>query len=157
MNLSSQIAKHFRGMHFGGNWTDVNLKDTLKNVDYREATTRVGSCNTIAVLVFHINYFISAVLKVLRGGPLDAHDKFSFDLPPINSQNEWEALLEKCWKEAEEFASLVEALPETKLWETFSDPKYGTYYSNLQGIIEHTHYHLGQIVILKKLIGTNAV
>jgi uncharacterized damage-inducible protein DinB len=157
MNLSSQIAKQFRGVHFGGNWTDVNLKETLKNVDYQQATAKVGNCNTIASLVFHINYFISAVLKVLKGGPLDAHDKFSFDLPPIGSQKDWEALLEKTWREAEEFAKEVEHLPEDKLDEVFSDPKYGTYYTNLQGIIEHTHYHLGQIVILKKLTGSSAI
>jgi hypothetical protein len=30
--------------------------------------------------------------------------------------------------------------------------KYGNYYRNLHGIIEHTHYHLGQIVLIKKLL-----
>jgi len=47
---------------------------------------------------------------------------------------------------------LIEQLPETKLGETFSDEKYGTYYRNLHGIIEHNHYHVGQIVIIKKLL-----
>ena len=30
--------------------------------------------------------------------------------------------------------------------------KYGNYFRNLTGIIEHLHYHLGQIVLIKKLI-----
>jgi hypothetical protein len=46
----------------------------------------------------------------------------------------------------------VEQLPSIQLWETFTDEKYGTYYSNLQGIIEHIHYHLGQIVVIKKIL-----
>ena len=152
MNLSAQIAKHFRDIHFGGNWTSVNLKQTLENVDWKQATTKVYSFNTIAVLVFHINYYVSAVTKVLLGGPLDAHDKYSFDLSPIQSQEDWEKLLQKMWTEAENFATLVEQLSENKFGEVFSDEKYGNYYRNLHGIIEHTHYHLGQIILIKKLL-----
>ena len=152
MNLSAQIAKHFKDVHFGGNWTSENLKQTLENIDWKQATTKVHSFNTIAVLVYHINYYVSAVTKVLQGRPLDAHDKNSFDLPPIQSQGDWEKLLSKLWTEAENFAKLVEQLPESNLGEVFSDEKYGSYYRNLQGIIEHTHYHLGQIVLIKKLL-----
>ncbi|HEU5168324.1 MAG TPA: DinB family protein [Chitinophagaceae bacterium] len=152
MNLSAQIATHFRDLHFGGNWTSVNLKQTLADVSWQQATTKIYSLNTIAILVFHINYYVSAVLQVLQGGPLDAHDKYSFDLPPIQSLEDWEKLLSKVWTEAESFANLVEQLPESKLGETFSDEKYGNYYRNLHGIIEHTHYHLGQIVLIKKIL-----
>ena len=152
MTVPAQIAKHFREVYFGGNWTSVNLKDTLKDVSWQEATTKAGSLNTIAALVFHINYYVSAILKVLHGEQLNAHDKYSFDLSPIQSGEDWEKLLNKTWKDAEDFASLVEQLPESKLSETFAQEKYGNYYRNLHGVIEHTHYHLGQIVLIKKLV-----
>ncbi len=152
MNLTAQIAKHFREVHFGGNWTSSNLKDHLADVTWQQATTQVYSINPIATLVYHINYYVSAILKVLRGEPLDAHDKYSFDLPPILSQEDWEKLLDKTWTDAEDFAILVEQLPESKLGETFSDEKYGNYYRNFHGIIDHTHYHLGQIVLIKKIL-----
>jgi hypothetical protein len=152
MNLSAHLAKHCRDVHFGGNWTAVNLKDSLGGLSWQQATKRIGSFNSIAALTFHMNYFVSAVLKVLQGGPLEAHDKFSFNLPQISSQQDWEQLLSKTWADAENFALLVEQLPGQKLWEVFTDEKYGSYYSNIQGIIEHCHYHLGQIVILKKLV-----
>jgi hypothetical protein len=152
MTLSTQIAKHFRDVHFGGNWTSVNLKETLADVTWQQATTKVYTFNTIAILVFHMNYYVSAVLKVLQGGQLDAHDKFSFDLPPISSQQDWESLLNKTWADAENFANLIEQLPETKLQEFLAEEKHGNYYRNLHGIIEHTHYHLGQIVLIKKII-----
>ena len=152
MNLATQIAKHFRDVHFGGNWTSVNLKQTLSDITWQEATTKIHSFNTIALLVFHINYYVSVVLKVLQGEKLNASDKFAFDLAPINSQEDWEILLDKTWKEAELFANLIEQLPESKLNEIFVDEKYGNYYRNLHGIIEHTHYHLGQIVLIKKLV-----
>jgi len=152
MNLATQIAKHLRDVHFGGNWTAVNLKDSLAGVDWQQATTKVHSFNTIAVLVYHMNYYIGVVMKVLQGEPLNASDKYSFDLPPIQSQEDWEKLLDKTWTEAENFALLVEQLPESRLWEDFSENKYGNYYRNLHGIIEHVHYHLGQIVLIKKLL-----
>jgi hypothetical protein len=152
MSLTEQIAKHFREVHFGGNWTSVNLKDSLKDITWQQATTQVYSLNTIAALVYHVNYYVSAVLKVLQGDTLDASDRYSFNLPPIQSQEDWDGLLDKTWTDAENFASMIEQLPESKLWEDFSDNKYGNYFRNFHGIIEHIHYHLGQIVLIKKIL-----
>lgn len=152
MKLTTQIAKQLRAAYFGGNWTSVNFKDTLADVTWQQAAKQVYSFNTIATLLYHTSYYISAVSNVLQGNPLDAHDKYSFDHPPIHSQEDWENLLDKTWRDAENFAGLIEQLPESKLEETFEDEKYGNYYRNLHGIIEHSHYHLGQIVLIKKMI-----
>jgi hypothetical protein len=152
MNQTTQIAKHFRDVHFGGNWTSVNLKETLAGITWQQAITKLDSLNTIAALVFHTNYYVSAVLRVLQGEPLTARDKYSFDLPPIQSEEDWQQLLAKTWKEAEAIAVQIEQLPESKLEDVFEEEKYGTYYRNLHGLLEHTHYHLGQIVLLKKLL-----
>lgn len=156
MNLSQQLSKHFREIFWGGNWTGVNLRDSLEGISWQEAATKVQSLNTIALLVYHINYYISAVTKVLQGEPLHASDKYSFDLSPIQSAEDWQALLNKFWSDAENFTTLVEQFPESKLWEDFSEGKYGNFYRNIQGIIEHTHYHLGQIVLIKKMLRSEA-
>lgn len=152
MNLPQQTAKHFRDVHFAGNWTSVNLKETLADISWQQAVTKIHDLNTIAALVYHINYYVSAVLKVLQGEPLKASDKFSFDLPQIQSEADWENLLNKTWSDAENFTKLLEQLPESRFDEIFTDEKYGNYYRNMHGIIEHTHYHLGQIVIIKKIL-----
>ena len=94
MKLTEQIAKHLREVHFGGNWTASNLKDKLADVTWQQATTPGDSLHAIAALVYHMNYFVSATLKVLHGGPLDAKEKYSFDHPPILSHEDWEKLLE---------------------------------------------------------------
>lgn len=153
MHLTKNMAKHFRDVYFGINWTWSNLKDQLADVSWQQAIAKIEGINTIAVLVYHMNYYVEAALKVLQGKPLDASDKYSFALPPIESQEDWDKLLQKTWTDAELFASLVEQLPEEKLWETFAEEKYGNYYRNIHGIIEHNHYHLGQIVLIKKLLG----
>lgn len=150
--LPQHIAKHFRSVFFGGNWTSSNLKDQLADVSWQQATTQVYDLNTIATLTHHLSYYVTGVLSVLKGGELTIRDKFSFTHVPIKSADDWKEMQAKIWAEVEEFATLVEQLPEETLWDTFTDPKYGNYYSNLHGIIEHAHYHLGQVVLVKKVL-----
>lgn len=152
MNLTANIAKLFRDAYFGGNWTAVNMQTVLKDVTWQQATTQVQDFNTIATLVFHINYYIGVAEKVLKGEPLVGSDKEAFTHPPIESKDDWDNFLNKTWREAEDFAQLIEQLPEDMLWQDFSQNKYGNFYRNIHGIIEHLHYHLGQIVLIKKLI-----
>ncbi len=153
--LSQQIAKHLRDLHFGGNWATSNLKEQLSDVSWEEATTSVHSFNTIATLTYHINYYVSAVLKVLEGETLNAKDAYSFSHPPIESEEDWKQMLEKVWADAEAFANLIKQLPDEQLTAVFEQEKYGNYYRNLAGIIEHSHYHLGQIALIKKLVKMN--
>jgi hypothetical protein len=152
MNLNRQIAKHLRDVHFGGNWTVSNMKEHVAGLTWQQATTKVHTFNTIAALVYHTGYYVTAALNVLEGGPLESKDEYSFDLPPVQSQEDWERLQHSTWTEVEKLAVLIEQLPDDKLMEDFTDPKYGNYYRNFHGIIEHTHYHLGQIVLIKKLV-----
>jgi hypothetical protein len=156
LNLNNAIALQFRSVFFGGNWTSVNMKDTLQDVGWQQATRKQEGMNSIALLVFHTGYYVREVLKVLRGQPLKAHDKYSFDLPPVNSEKEWNELVAETLENALQFADAIEALTEEQLGADFSDPKYGSYYRNLHGIIEHTHYHLGQIALLKKLTAVSS-
>jgi len=152
MQFTQQLAKHFHDLYFGPNWTSSDLKNALSDITWQEATTKVYELNTILALTYHIHYFVRAVTAVLEGKPLDAHDKYSFDHPPIQSEEDWSSFINMLWSEAERFVILIEQLPEHQLETIFSQEKYGSYYRNIQGVIEHSHYHLGQIVIIKKLI-----
>ncbi|MDX1407663.1 MAG: DinB family protein [Saprospiraceae bacterium] len=152
MTPSQHIARHFRGLFFGPNATGVHLQALLADVTWEEATARVGNCNTIALLTYHIHYYVRGVLEVLRGGPLVIRDKYSYDLPPLHAEADWKALRDQVWTDAEAFASEVEQLPEERLWQNMADARYGSWYQNLHGIIEHSHYHMGQIALLKKIL-----
>ena len=152
MKTTLQLAKHIKEFHFGGNWTAVNLKDLIADVSWQQANTSVFKLNSIATLVFHINYYIHGVLAVLEGKPLEIKDAFSFDLPPIHSEEDWEKLKRNTFNDAEKFVELIEKLPHTTLSDNFTDEKYGNYFRNILGIIEHSHYHLGQIALIKKIV-----
>jgi len=48
-------------------------------------------------------------------------------------------------------------MEDATLDSVFVDEKYGTYLRNIEGVIEHCYYHLGQISLIKKLVSENAV
>lgn len=118
MTLPKQMAQQLRQVHLGGNWTGSHLKDKLTDVSWQQATFQVDSFHPIATLVSHMNYYVVAVLKVLQGGPLDAHDQFIFHHPPVTSQDDWEGLVENTLRNAKAVAVLIEPLAETQLAET---------------------------------------
>jgi hypothetical protein len=53
---------------------------------------------------------------------------------------------------AERFITLVRTMDDSKFDQPFIDEKYGTVLRNIEGVIEHCYYHLGQIVLVNKLI-----
>ncbi len=152
MSLAKQLAKHLRDVHFGGNWTVTDLRKTVADVNYEQATMQVDSLNTIAALTFHMTYYVEVLIQVLEEKQLTGKDEYSWQLPPIESEQEWISLQQRIWDRAEHAASLIESLPDEQLTADFIDPKYGTVYRNIAGITEHLHYHLGQIAIIKKLL-----
>ncbi|MDO6674597.1 DinB family protein [Tenacibaculum sp. 1_MG-2023] len=130
----------------------TNFKEQIIDLDWKQATQKIEDFNTIADLTFHINYYISGVLKVLEGGTLDIRDKFSFDSPPIKSEQNWKELVNKFCSNSEKLISLVEKMTDEKLLSDFVNKKYGTYFRNIDVMIEHTYYHLGQIILIKKKV-----
>ncbi len=153
MEHSSQIASRFREVLLNGTWiANTNYKDQLSDVTLKQATSKIGSLNTIAALTYHINYYIAGILNVFEGGALEIRDKFSFDLPPINSEASWEKMLAEMWANAEKFADHVERMSDEQLDAVFIEDKYGNYRRNIEGMIEHSYYHLGQIALIKKMI-----
>jgi hypothetical protein len=99
-----------------------------------------------------MTYYVDVLITVLEEHKLVGNDELSWNLPAIESQEAWENLQKSAWLKAEKAALMIEELPDEKLTEDFVDPKYGTTYRNIAGIVEHMHYHLGQIVIIKKLL-----
>ncbi|OYU80571.1 MAG: DUF1572 domain-containing protein [Flavobacterium sp. BFFFF1] len=148
-----QLAKRFREVILDGTWVaNTNFKDQLYGMSLEMATAKVGNLNTIAVLAQHIHYYIAGLNTVFSHGTLGISDKYSFDFPPMESQQQWDNFLDRLWSDAEKFASAVEQMLPEKLSEPFVYEQYGSYLRNIDCMIEHSYYHLGQVVIIKKLL-----
>lgn len=152
MKSAQQLARRLREVILNGTWiANTNYKNELHRLPLAIATTKIGELNTIAILAQHIHYYIAGITNVLKGGALDIRDKYSFNFPELTSQQQWDDVLHKFFADAEEMAALIEQIPDEMLNSVFTDEKYGTYRRNIEGMIEHSYYHLGQIVLLKKL------
>jgi hypothetical protein len=90
MSTSKQLATHVHHVYFDGNWTEVNIKNTISNITSKTATKKIEGFNSILALTYHIHYFTKVQLKVLEEGILDGKDSESYDYPNIASQSEWE-------------------------------------------------------------------
>lgn len=153
MANNSDLSNRLREVLLDGKWiANTNFKDQIVSINWRQATHRLENLNTIALLVFHINYYLKGLLNVFNGGNLDIKDKHSFDLPEIRSEIDWNNLVNEFLKNSEMFVEKVKQMDEQLLDSYFVDIKYGSYKRNIEGVIEHCYYHLGQISLIRKLI-----
>lgn len=155
MKLAGLLANRLKEVLTEGKWViGTNFKDQISDLNWEEATQQVNSLNSIADLTFHTSYYIAGMTNVLEGGELEIRDKYSFDYPPVKSELDWKNLVNKFCTDSEKFIKLVGNLTEERLQETFVDEQYGNYLRNVDAIIEHTYYHFGQVVIIRKMIKT---
>ena len=153
MEHNRELAKRFIDVISNNSWVANNsFKNQLTDLPLEVALFKYQSLHSIAALAQHVHYYIAGILNVLNGGNLEIKDAFSFDFNPINTEEDWQNILSVFWADAEEFALKVAALPEEKLSDIFVKEEYGTYHFNINTLIDHSYYHLGQIVLLKKLI-----
>ena len=153
MNNQLKLANRFREVILNGTWiANTNFKNELSKINWKIAIKKSENLNSIAALAQHIHYYIKGIKNVFLGGRLEISDKYSFDFPEIQSEQEWLNFLVEFWKDSEELALLIETMEETKLNAYFVEEKYGSYYRNIDAMIEHSYYHLGQIVLINKIL-----
>ncbi|TXG38579.1 DinB family protein [Seonamhaeicola maritimus] len=153
MNLSKQLSNRLEEVLLDGKWVaGTNIKEQISDLTWKQATTKIDSLNTISDLLFHINYYTEGLIHYFETGKLEIKDKFSFDAPKIESEKDWKDLIKKFQIDTQKLIEKVKGFTNEKLDQTFFDDKYGTYYRNINVIIEHSYYHFGQIVLIKKLL-----
>jgi uncharacterized damage-inducible protein DinB len=153
MKRSTSLANRLREVLLNGKWiANTNFKDQIESITREQAIQKTGNLNTIALLTFHINYYLDGINNVFKGGQLQIRDKYSFDMPAIQSDEEWHTLINAFLANAEFFVSYVEQMDDAVLDQPFVDEKYGTYARNIEGVIEHCYYHLGQVSLIRKMI-----
>jgi hypothetical protein len=152
-NIPQFVATRLREVFLNGTFiANTNFKDQITNVSWEDSIKTVNGLNSVAALTFHINYYLDGLIKAFNTGKLEIHDKFSFEMPPIQSKTDWDELVNTFLVNSELFASLVESILPEKFEDEFIDPKYGSISRNIEAVIEHSYYHLGQVVLIKKII-----
>ena len=155
MSQAAALAQRFQEVILDGTWiANTNFKKELDNTSLGEVSIQVKTYNTVAVLAQHIHYYIAGVKQVFLGGELSISDKFSFDFEPMLSDEAWQNFLALFWKDTEELVNLIKTLTDEQLDAIFIKEAYGSYKRNIEALIEHSYYHLGQIVLQLKTEAT---
>jgi hypothetical protein len=156
MTRNITIATRLREVLLNGHWiANTNYKEQIQNLNWQQVIQKIDTLNTIAALTYHINYYLEGLLNAFGNGKLEISDKYSFNLPPIHSEADWNKLVTDFLDNSEKFANQVEKMNDSIFDQPFIDEEYGSYLRNIEGVIEHSYYHLGQISLIKKMITQN--
>jgi Protein of unknown function (DUF1572) len=156
--MKKDLVNRLREVLLDGKWiANTNLKQEITSCHWESAIMSVEGLNSIASLTFHLHYYLSGVLNVFLGGNLEISDQFSFDMKSIDCEEEWLELVNDFLKSAELYICCVEDMDDERLSQTFVKHEYGNYWRNIEAQIEHSYYHLGQIVLIKKIIAQRNV
>ena len=153
MENNRELAKRFSDVILNNSWVANNsYKNQLTDLPLEVVLFKYQSLHNIAALAQHVHYYIAGILNVFNGENLDIKDIYSFDFPPINTIEQWHSFLAVFWTDAASFTQKLEEMDKNTLNSIFVKKEYGTYHFNINTLIEHSYYHLGQIVLIKKLI-----
>jgi hypothetical protein len=150
MKFIEAIALHFYEVNYGNNWTDACVKDALKDVSWEIASKQTGNANTIALLLYHMNFYNMVVYDRLVG--IKRHFEHEESLQSnIHNETDWQKMQQSYFENIDKIHKAILAFDESLLFEKKTS---NTPYKNLHGLVEHIHYHLGQINLLKKIISS---
>jgi uncharacterized damage-inducible protein DinB len=153
MTECNRIADQLRRAFTGDPWHGPPILELLAEVTAEQAFERsLPSAHTIWELVVHIDLYVHAAIAAMQGAPMPRWYETGADWPQVidTSAHAWAATTNGLFSNAERLAQTIESSTDTKLQDAVPGREYDFYYL-LQGIVQHSLYHAGQIALLKKL------
>jgi uncharacterized damage-inducible protein DinB len=146
-----QLIKLFKD-HFNGEpWLDINIIDTLKSINAQQAAFKNGDTNSIWQIVQHMIQWRNANLQRVQGIITPAPDNNFVQAITDVSDAAWQATQQALEESQKAILKFLMSTDEQILNKVY-DPNGFTNYAHLQGLQQHDAYHLGQIVLLKKMM-----
>lgn len=152
MSESKRVSNLYQSIYNGNPWLEVTLASTLKDVTAEQAYRKINpNLNTIWEIVNHLIQWRRNILRRVQGETVVTPEHNYFVPVLDSSEAAWEQSLQSLAKSQELW---------TVFFNDFNDADFDkidpnnnhNFYEDIHGIIQHDVYHLGQIVILKKLL-----
>lgn len=149
---TDRIIKLFADLYEGNPWLGVNWMDTLNTISAEKASRRIAEGrNTIWEIVNHVIHWRRNVLQRLHGDVITTPDH-NYILPVSDtSEIAWQRTLKELHLSQQEWLVFLEGCDENQFSKIYPNNQM-TYYEHIHGILQHDAYHLGQIVLLAKMI-----
>jgi uncharacterized damage-inducible protein DinB len=153
LSEAARTADQLRRAFAGDAWHGPALSELLEDLDAATAAAKpIHGAHSIWELLLHIEAWDRAAIVRLQGKQTEPEGDLNF--PPVEepTKQAWHAAVTAVERTHAELVKEVEALPDSRLYDTVPGKPYD-FYHNLHGVVQHELYHAGQIAILKKALG----
>ncbi len=152
MKETNRIVKLFEDLYNGSPWIDVTIMNTLKNISAEQAAKKVApERNSIWQIVNHMIAWRENVLIRIQGNEIVTPNNNYFTEIEKVSETGWQKALERLENSQHQWIAFLKTFEESQFEKIYAKNKM-SYYEHIHGILQHDAYHLGQIVLLSKLI-----
>jgi uncharacterized damage-inducible protein DinB len=152
MKETQRIQKLFEDLYDGDPWLDITLVGTLKNISAEQAIKKIApGRNSIWQICNHIVSWRENVLQRVQGKEIASPGNNYFSEIPDNSETAWQHTLQQLGRSEKQWIDFLENFDESK-FDIIYPGNNLSYYAHIHGIIQHDAYHLGQIVLLSKIV-----
>ena len=153
-NESERIADQLQRAVEGNAWHGPSLKESLAGVTAELAVARpIPGAHTIWELVTHIAGWEGVVARRLNGEAVGEPAEGDFPAMPAQpSEEAWTGLLSQVYDAHDRLVLQVAGLTEADLRRRIDEKPYPAWFMT-HGAVAHVLYHVGQIVLLKRMLG----
>jgi len=152
MKETERIAKLFEDLYNSTPWIDVNLLGTLKRISAKQASKKISpNWNSIWEITNHIISWRENVLERVQGRVLQTPADNYFSEIRETTENDWKETLKKLEDSQQQWLQVLKEFNEDNFSKIYPNNQM-TYYEHIHGILQHDAYHLGQIVLLAKVV-----
>lgn len=156
MTEIERFRKMAKDQYDGEPWLDVTYMKTLQDVTAETAAAKIGTMNSIWQIVNHIIAWRETLLSRLGGENVAAPgDNFFLPLVDVSSAA-WTETLARLELSQDRLLLFLDPRGRVDMDEFVNKGKYSRF-ELLSAVLQHDAYHLGQIVLLKKWIGSQAL
>ncbi|MBL8016812.1 MAG: DinB family protein [Ignavibacteria bacterium] len=145
-------AKKLLKDHYNGNpWIDSTIAGTLKQITAKQAAAKRGGFNSIWQIVNHMILWRTALIGRVMDKPVAHPDNNYIAEIKDTSAAAWKDTIKQFERSQKGIMKFLGS-SEDKLLEKVSPSSGYSYFELVMSIVIHDSYHLGQIVLIKKMI-----
>jgi uncharacterized damage-inducible protein DinB len=149
MSQVTRIVDHYDRVLNGEPWHGDPIWQILAGIPAEDAAARPeGGGHNSWEIVMHMTFWEGVAAQRLAGLRAGLVEELNFPAMPAATEENWKRTLDEFRASNQKFRAALEKLDPARLDELTAAGKR-TYYGEAHGVIEHTVYHAGQIVLLK--------
>jgi uncharacterized damage-inducible protein DinB len=155
MTTIQQLVTDLDNLHNGNCWTGYNALQILSGIDAETAKTKpYEKGNSLWQIVNHISYWRELVARRVRERKPVRAEQEGFDFPEVANEASWENTRQRFNQSYQLLRYAINNLGQEELYREMDGGQ--TLYYNIQGCLLHDSFHLGQVILLKRMAGITA-